>query len=64
MEMPHVDNIVEDAARNARYVIKAYRFLTKQEMMSCIAHWRNSGPGRKPRPMARNQVIIIVTVIS
>ena len=57
--MPDVDNVIADPARDITYVVKAYRRLTREEMVAAVRafHLKNR---KKLKP---GQTVTIVSLI-
>ncbi len=60
MELPQVENILDDQDRNIRYVVRAYRKLSEQELVLAVRAFLSMQRGRRPK---RNTTYEIITVI-
>lgn len=59
MKGPDVVNVMLDKKRNVRYEILAYRRLTQEEMLDCVASYLRANKGKPPE---KGQKIIITTL--
>ena len=59
MEAPTIKNILHDESKNIRYVILAYRTLTRNELLS----WVRFGVSNMKKKPKRNSTYTFVTII-
>jgi len=58
MEGPHIKNLIEDKERGVTYEVWAYRKLSYEELLSCVASYKKQVK-RKPKRGQRPQIMTI-----
>lgn len=56
MKMPHVSNLIQDPRLNVVFDVRAYRKLTKQELIRTVRHYYAT---TKKKPKKNTSVIIM-----
>ena len=59
MEMPNVDNVIVDRSQNIHINVKAYRKLTRYELLGAIRVLLS----QKKRKLKRNSRIVLISTI-
>lgn len=60
MQMPNVENVLNDPTQGVKYRVMAYRALSRPELLQAVAMHLRKQRGKKSKP---GTVITILTVI-
>lgn len=60
MQAPNIDNLIKDPQHEITYNVRAYRTLTRTEMVQAVQAFRRQTGGRRPK---RGTLVTIISVI-
>ncbi|MCH8151410.1 MAG: hypothetical protein IH830_03440 [Planctomycetes bacterium] len=60
MQLPDVANVAMDRERNIRFVVTAYRRLSRQELLAAVRTFFSMKGAPRPKPNSTYEIITVI----